>query len=226
MDMPKKMTTRRALIAAGALVVLGASVLPRGAEANHMPADKVVASGSKLVVTGPNAATELLKATLRTSSTTDLILSVSMECSIFTRLVTGPSDNGGTDSATAAGHIRAWVEIDGKIVPINSEASPLQPVPAAGTDDDKVTFCNRTYSRTVTDAEDPLDGQDIEDDYIATKDANAFNWLRLNLGSGAHTIKVWASLIQSTSGDATAEAAIGNRSLIVQPAKLANDATI
>lgn len=151
---------------------------------------------------------------------------MSLECSIFTRLITGPSSDGGTDTATASGHIRAWVEIDGKIVPVNSTASPLEPVPAAGDDTDKVTFCNRTYSRTVTDAEDPLDGQDIEDDFIATKDANAFNWLRLNMGAGKHTIVVKASLVQATSGDATAEAAIGNRSLIVQPAKLANDASI
>jgi hypothetical protein len=122
--------------------------------------------------------------------------------------------------------VRAWVEIDGKIVPINSVSNPPQPPPAAGDDTDKVTFCNRTYSRTVTDAEDPLDGQDIEDDFIDTKNANSFNWLRLNMGSGTHTIVVKATLTEATNGDATAEAVIGNRSLIVEPEKLANDATI
>ena len=209
------------------LVAIAMNALtPVGVRANHLPADKVVASGSKLVVTGPNVEASILSATLRTSKPTDLMLAVSMECSIFTRLVTGPSSDGGTDSATASGHIRAWVEVDGQIVPVNSMASPTSPIPPAGGDSDKVTFCNRTYSRTVTDAENPLDGQDIEDDYIATKDANAFNWLRLNMGAGVHTIVVKAALVQTTSGDATAEAAIGNRSLIVEPAKLANDATI
>jgi hypothetical protein len=194
--------------------------------ATHTPADKVVAAGSKMVVLGPNAEAEILSATLRTSKPTDLILSVAMECSIFTGLVTGPSGDGGTDSATASGHIRAWVEIDGQIVPINSISNPPQPPPPPGDDTDKVTFCNRTYSRTVTDAEDPLDGQDIEDDFIDTKNANSFNWLRLNMGAGIHRIVVKATLLQSTQGDATAEAAIGNRSLIVEPEKLANDATI
>lgn len=226
MDVAKRMPSRRALIAAGALVVLGASVLPRGAEATHQPADKVVAAGSKLEVMSPNTAVTLLSSTLRTSSPTDLILAVSMECSIFTRLVTGPSSDGGTDSAMASGHVRAWIEIDGRIVPVNSTSQPPQLAPPGGDESDKVTFCNRTYQRTVTDAEDPLDGQDIEDDYIDTKAANAFNWLRLNLGSGVHTIVVKGTLMQATSGDATAQAVVGNRSLIVQPAKLANDASI
>lgn len=192
------------------------------AGATHQPADKVVAAGSKLEVIGPNEEVTILSANLKTSSPTDLILAVAMECSIFTGLVTGPSSDGGTDSATAAGHIRAWVEIDGVIVPVNSTSAE----PGMGDDSDKVTFCNRTYSRTVTDAENPLDGQDIEDDFIDTKNANAFNWLRLNLGNGVHEIVFKATLMQSTDGDATAEAVIGNRSLIVQPAKLANDATI
>jgi hypothetical protein len=194
--------------------------------ATHTPADKVVASGSKTQVLGPGDQVPILTATLKTSKPTDLILSVAMECSIFTRLVTGPSDQGGADTATASGVIRAWVEIDGKIVPINSVSNPPQPPPAAGDDTDKVTFCNRTYSRTVTDAENPLDGQDIEDDFIDTKNANSFNWLRLNMGAGAHTIVVKATLTEATNGDATAEAVIGNRSLIVEPEKLANDATI
>lgn len=228
------MSTRGKLIRGGAAAASGlllfaavTTLVPTGAIATHQPADKVVAAGSKIAVIGPNAETTILTSTLRTSKPTDLILAVSMECSIFTRLVTGPSADGGTDSATATGHIRAWVEIDGQIVPINSMSEPPQLTPpTGGTEDDKVTFCNRTYSRTVTDAENPLDGQDIEDDYIATKNANAFNWLRLNLGSGIHTIVVKATLLQETAGDATAEAVIGNRSLIVEPAKLANDATI
>jgi len=37
---------------------------------------------------------------------------------------------------------------------------------------------------------------------------------------------VKATLTESTTGDATAEALIGNRSLIVEPTKLANDASI
>lgn len=203
-----------AALAAGVLLFGGMF----GARATHMPADKVVAAGSTLEVVGPNAEVTILTATMRTSSPTDLILSVTMECSIFTRLLTGPSGDGGASTATAAGTVRAWVEVDGQIVPVKS-AGP-------GSEADKVTFCNRVYSRTVTDAEDPLDGQDIEEDFIDTKAANAFNWLRLNVGSGIHTITVKATLLQQTAGDATAEAAIGNRTLVIEPAKLANDADV
>lgn len=202
-----------------AMWVLLAQML--SASATHQPADKVVAAGSKLEVVSPNVEVPILTATLRTSSPTDLIMSLSMECSIFTQLTTGPSGDGGSDTALAAGNVRAWIEVDGVIVPVTSAGTG-----APGDESDKVTFCDRTYSRTVTDAEDPLDGQDIEDDYIATKSANAFNWLRLNLGNGIHTIVVKATLAQRTTGDATAYAAIGNRSLIVEPTKLANDATV
>ena len=226
MNEAMKKPSRRTLLAAGALIALGTTVLPQGAEATHQPADKVVAAGSKIEVMSPNAEVTLLSSTLRASSPTDLILAVSMECSIFTRLVTGPSSDGGTDTAMASGHVRAWLEIDGNVVPVNGiSQTPLVP-PPAGSDADKVTFCNRTYQRTVTDAEDPLDGQDVEDDFIDTKAANSFNWLRLNLGSGVHRIELKGTLSQATSGDATAHAVVGNRSLIVEPAKLANDASI
>lgn len=189
--------------------------------ATHTPADKVVAAGSKVVVSGPNVEVPILSATLRSSKPSDLILSVSLECSILTRLRTASSENGGTSTALAHGQIRVWVEIDNQIVPINSVGGG-----EPGNETDKVTFCDRAYQRTVTDAENPLDGQDVEEDYIDTKNANAFNWLRLNVGAGVHTIVVKATLLQETQGDATAQAVIGNRSLIVEPAKLANDATI
>jgi hypothetical protein len=190
--------------------------------ATHQPANKVVAAGDKLAVVAPQTAVPILSATLRTSKPEDLILQVSLECSITTALVTSNSD----PSSSSEGDIRVWVEIDGVRVPINSISNPPQPPPAAGDPSDEVTFCNRTYSRTVMDQENPPDGQDREEDFIKTKTSNAFNWLRLNMQSGVHTIVVKATLTTTVTGDASAEALIGNRSLIVEPAKLANDATI
>lgn len=204
-----------------AVLVTLSLVGTQGVLATHQPADKVVASGSKIAVAGPNAEVEILSATLRSTNVSDLILGVSLECSILTQLTTGPSDAGGSDSALAHGTVRVWVEIDGQIVPVNSAGDS-----APGDESDKVTFCDRAYQRTVTDGENPLDGQDIEEDYIATKNANAFNWVHLNVGRGVHQIVVKATLAQETAGDATAEAVIGNRTLVVEPAKLANDATV
>lgn len=196
------------------------------ANANHTPADKVVASGNKIETTGVGEVDTLLSATMKTSSPTDLILAVSMECSIITdNVITGGPDVE-SETADSRAKVRIWVEIDGKIVPVNSVSGGATVPPAAGTDTDKVTFCNRVFTRTVTDKEDPLDGIDGSRDYIETKDANAFNWLRLNMGSGIHKIVVKAEFSASATQGSMATAYIGNRSLIVQPAKLANDATI
>jgi hypothetical protein len=215
-----------AALSVSALAFNTFSAVP-AANATHQPADKVVASGKKIETTGLGEVDTLLTATLRSSSPSDLILSVAMECSIITdNVITGGSDVS-TETSDSRAKVRIWVEIDGKIVPVNSVSTgTTSSTPAAGEDSDKVTFCNRIFTRTVTDKEDPLDGIDYSRDYIETKDANAFNWLRLNMGSGIHTIAVKAEFSASATAGSMAKAYIGNRSLIVQPAKLANDASI
>lgn len=214
------------------LVVAAYVVVNQPSPATHQPADKVVASGSVLEkFDSDDQPVELLSGTLRTSKPTDLMLQVSLECSILTKLVTGPSTTpGATDTATAQGRVEVWVEIDPAgpavpyTVPVTSDSN------GDGTfddpDDGEVVFCNRIYSRTVTDGEDEKDGLDEESDFIRTRNANAFNWLALDLGSGIRTITVRARLTIATFGDATAEALVGKRTLIVEPAKLANDASV
>lgn len=220
-------------------VVLAAGILigyaGGGIAGDGIPANKATAAASKRVVAGPNQTVEILTATMKTSKPTDLILQLTMECSIFTALKTS-NDNA---SATATGTVKAWITIDGAVVPIESISQPPQDppppgiAPLPGPDDpdaphDGATMCNRTYHRTVTDDENntPPDGIDTEDDYIQTKSAHGFNWLRQNAGSGKHVIKVWAILDQSEVGDATATVEIGNRTLIIEPTKMANDAVI
>lgn len=215
---------RRGMLPTVVIAVLASLTLigTQGVLATHQPADKVVANGSKVEEFGPGAEVPILTATLRSTNVTDLILSVSLECSILTQLTTGPNAVDGVDRALAQGRVLVWVEIDGQIVPINSANGASRP----GDETDKVTFCDREYQRTVSDNEDPADGQDTEEDYIRTKAANAFNWLRLNVGNGTHQIVVKATLTERVEGAATAEAIIGNRTLVVEPAKLANDATV
>lgn len=221
----RKLST--ALLGALVGVILASS---QAVFATHTPADKVVASGRKAVVAAPGTAVELLRATLKTSKPTDLILQVSMECSIITDVQTGGTGvAGAVDSSTAEGTVRAWVEIDGQIVPIMSASNPPQPPPPPGDDTDKVTFCNRVHQQDAEDTENAADGLDKYRTYLETKEANSFNWLRLNLGSSPspHVIVVRADLTTDTVGTAAgAEAIVGNRSMIVEPAKLANDATI
>lgn len=235
-------------LSTGILIVLLAGVLVSQAvqaSANHTPADKVVAAGSTIESFSPGPGVTLLTATLKTAKPTDLMLHVTAECSILTKLNTAGSDAAGaseTDSAT--GNVQVWIEVQTgtttRIVPINASSTPPQDgsTPQTGTvAKDSVTFCNRTYARTVSDQEDEQDGIDGERDYIRTKNANGFNWLLLNAGSGIHTIRVMANLTASPelganctedtlAGETCAKAFVGNRTLIVEPAKLANDATI
>jgi hypothetical protein len=239
-------------VSTGILIVLLAGVLVSQAlqaGATHQPADKVVASGRTLQVFAPGSEVELLEATLKTAKPTDLMLHVSAECSILTKLDTVGGDTQSPETDTARGDVRVWIEVttEGvpgvRIVPIGSTSEPPQEgsTPNSGTKAaDGATFCNRTYERRVVDNEDDDDGIDGERDYIETKTANAFNWLLLNAGSGVHTVTVKADLTatgnqgaatatcspNTTTAETCAAAYVGNRTLIVEPAKLANDAVI
>lgn len=192
------------------LAVLLNGLVPSGAGATHEPANKVSAAGSAGVVMDPAETVTLMSELVKTSKPTDLILSVSLECVITTELTTV-----GNDSAMAEERVRVWVEIDGRPVPVSADDPPA--------DAGKVTFCDRLDQRATTAFED-------EDATIKTLQrtgqANAFNWMALDVGSATHTIEVKAMFIKATDGDATALAAVGKRTLIVEPTKSANDETV
>lgn len=214
-------------VIAGFLVV---NALPDSAEATHQPADKMFAAASKVVKFSqglPGTEVTLLSATVKNSKPTDLILQVGMECSIITdNVIVGSSTPGAQESAATEGTVQAWVEVDGVVVPVISSSSPPQNPPAAGDDSDKVTFCNRVFNRTVQDREDEPDGIDASRDYIETKTANTFTWVRLNMGSGPHTIVLKADLSHFATTGSTASAYVGNRSMVGIPGKFANDISI
>lgn len=211
---------------AGALLVAGVLVaMP--ADANHLPADKPFAAASKVVRFSPGTRVPLLSATVRNSKPTDVVLQVAMECSIITdNVILGSDQPGAQESALTEGTVRAWIEIDGQIVPIISSSTQSQTPPQPGDDTDKVTFCNRVFNRTVHDTEDPEDGYDQSRDYIETKSANSFNWVRLNMGAGTHKITLYGDLSHFATTGSAASAYVGNRSMIGLPGKFANDATI
>jgi hypothetical protein len=191
-------------IIAAAVVTVGLTVNFAGAAGT--PADKVAASGSTAEVMAPGEAVTLLSEKIRSSNTADLILGVTSECVITTELTTE-----GNDLANARGTVDIWVEIDGDPVPVSSDDEE-----EAG----KVTFCDHFQERETTNVDD-------EDATIRTLDeigtSNAFNWLALNVGNGIHTLEVKADLQNTeTTGDATAMAAVGKRTLIVEPTHAAN----
>lgn len=195
------------------------------ATATHQPADKVQASGSDIEHVQDD--TVVLSETMRVSSPSDLIIQVTAECSILTALTT----NNDNPTSTATGSVRFHVEVDGIPVPVATDEGAGQD---DAEDDDnevgEVTFCNRAYSRTVVDEEDPADGIDEESDYIRTRTANAFNWFAINSGTtydvgndNLLTIEVIADYDTSTVGEATADAFVGSRTLIIEPVHSQND---
>ena len=219
------MFTRRRCAGGSIVAVVGTAAAlmvfyVTGAFAAASPADKVVAAGDKTVVmtpvAGPNAT--LLTAVMKTSKPTDLILQVSLECSILTTV-----QNTGTSISTAQGQVRVWVEVDGDIVPVTSVSDPPQNTPTEGDATDKAVFCERLHTVDFM----PTDNTDMITQYQKTKNANAFNWLRFNVGAATHTIVVYADLSASPAMGATnAQAIVGNRTLIVEPTKMANNAVI
>lgn len=227
-DIRKKFGRPAGLFAAVLLALIANNVMsPGGAGANHLPADKPFAAASKTVRFSPGTKVPLMTTTVRNAKTTDLVLQVSMECSIITdNVILGSDQPGAQESALTEGTVRIWIEIDGKIVPIISSSSQSQSPPPAGDETDKVTFCNRVFNRTVQDTEDPEDGYDRSRDYIETKSANAFNWVQLNVGSGTHNVTVYGDLSHFSTSGSAASAYVGNRSLVGIPGKFANDATI
>ncbi len=239
------------------MLVGGPAIAANTPGGSPTPANKATASGSTLAVFAPATEVQLLSATLRTSKPTDLLLQTSLECSILTKLQTGPDAEGGTSSTSkASATIRGWIEVDDdatnnespevgapeRIVPVVSTSQPPQDgaTPNSGTKlNDAATFCNRTYERTVQDGEDPQDGIDRETDYIDSKEANAFNWVLLNAGSGIRHVRLMADLINAPGGPCTrdtvvsigsggscTEAYVGNRTMIIEPTKMANDAVV
>ena len=111
-----------------------------------------------------------------------------------------------------------WVELDGAAVPVTGDSN------ADGVfddpDDGKVVFCNRAFKISA-----PVVGPGVVNLFQKTRSTHAFNWGALNVGNGIHTLVVKAQLDASVTGVGTfAQAAVGKRTLVVEPAKLANDA--
>lgn len=209
-----------ATAALAALAFNSISSLP-GAGAAGEPADKASVAGDDVQVVSPGAKDPILTEIVKTSSPTDLILEVSLECSIITDVTTS-----GNETDQAEGGVLIWVSIDG------SPYTEHVPVSAQDTTEGRVTFCNRFHQQSVADLND--DDAKIET-YLRTKDANAFNWMALNVGAGTHTIRVMATLEGTPECDGTpltvtggtcAKALIGNRTLIVEPTKAAHRETV
>ena len=130
-----------------------------------------------------------------------------MECALWSTVTTV-----GNDVSEAQAKVVAWVEFDG--VPVA--------VSGAG-DDGKVVFCDRTHRQATSLFDD--ENATIEN-YLATRSANAFNWVLPDVGHGTHLVEVVATLAGAATDNAFAQAGVGHRTLIVEPIHMAQGATV
>lgn len=195
--------------------LIGGHALADKGDSNAQPADKMAVDGSSLEImtteVSDGATSEehtILSGEMRTSSVTDLIFQVTAECALWTDVVTV-----GNDESQAVATVNVWVELDG------------EPVAVSGAEDSNadVVFCHRDYEVVTHEWENE---NATTERYLETRQANAFNWITLDVGNGIHDIKVKAQLEAHVEGTGTAQAAIGDRTLVVDPVKLAPNADI
>lgn len=203
-------------LAALGLVLAVTALDPAGASINA--ANKMAVRGGTIeIMSAPlteGASSEvhtLLAGTIKTSSPTDVIIQVTAECALWTGIATV-----GDDLSEAVASVKVWVEVDGVPVKVSSDDTE---------DPGRVTFCNRAYKMETVNFDD--DDAEIRQ-YLSTRTANSFNWIATNLGSAPspHTITVKGQIDSEVTGTGEAYAAIGKRTLVVEPVKLATDIVV
>lgn len=171
-------------------------------------ADKAAVSGSTIELLSPGGTVTALSATIKTSSTVDLIFSLTAECALWTSVSTS-----GNDMSEASAAVEAWLEVDGVVVPVGG----------AGAPDGHIVMCNRVHGQ-VTSMFDDEDARIQQ--YMNTRQANGFNWALLDVGSGDHTVELKVAFETHTTEGAFAQAGVGARTLVIEPTRLPHGATI
>ena len=202
--------------------------------ATHEPANKTAITADDIDQFADT--TQILSDTMRVSTRTDLILNASTECSILTAVTNGfslgPEPHVQADSYAA---VRLWVTLDGNRVPVSTNDFPLESsedvvdgTQESGTDIGEVTFCNREFFMSTTD--DELDGQDLVQEFLQTRAANAFTWLAMDVGTERYDtlppnniveVKLWADYDHRAhtfgTGSANSQGFVGSRTLVIEP---------
>jgi hypothetical protein len=182
-----------------------------------------VAVGNVNILKGTSMAYSTIMSTIiRTSSQKDLSMNVSLECGLLTRTKVS-SKNGISDTSSASASVKVRVLVDGKV------AKPGEVVFCRRTQELSATF-GGIYSN-CTDAngdgiisltECTLDPESVSL-MLDTMNANAFNFILDNMGSGSHKVEVQAQIDSGTNvqlGSADANASIGKGSIDVEEIRL------
>lgn len=188
--------------------------------------------GSGVTILGP--------VTVKVSTPTDLIFQVTLECSLWTQTkAKGKKDAADTETATAK--VVVWILLD-------NGSDPVVVVPVASIDPDAsadavaagqvgrgfVVFCDREQTLTVELKNiSETDAEVIVDLFLRTRSTHGFNWIAENPAdlfatrSRVFTVEVKAAVDRTaSSADSSSAAAIGKRTLIIEPTKLAHSPTL
>lgn len=160
---------------------------------------------------GAEGTKDILDGSLRLSTQNDMIVSVTMECALWTEVIVHDEPSMGPTNSRAEARIIAWPEVDGV------KAGP------------EVVFCDRVHEveliEQFTGEDDDTDNLTMRQ-YLATRSANAFNWLIIDPAVGPEDnvldIVIKATMEQAVTEDSenTAYGAVGTRTLVITPVRL------
>lgn len=178
------------------IAALGAG-LALGGGSQGTPSAKTSVAASD-VEQSPTEWTTVLSTTIKTGEVSDLVSSVSAETALATE-----SGLFGSTGSTSNAKVLVRALVDG-----------VQAVPG------EVVFADRT----MTVSGDLGDEDNWFRIYMQTRNANAFNFLASNVGSGVHTVEMQVKTSTSSSGitEPNLLALVGKRTLSVEAARLVN----
>ncbi|HSF17827.1 MAG TPA: hypothetical protein VLK65_19970 [Vicinamibacteria bacterium] len=196
-------STNRSLTALGTLVFW----LATSAFAQDTSSKKAVfVSGGTQILAA--AGDTVLSGQIKTSDVGDLLIGVSMECSLWTATSNTAKKGGGKSTSTSKAAVNVTVYVDG------NEATPGQ-----------VVFCEREQEvnlEFVSGTEDVSEDQILLDIFLKTKNANHFNFFYEDPGNSVHTVEVVVDTFVETSGDPSeivdenTRAVVGKTSLVIE----------
>ena len=198
------LSERRILIALAALSI--AALAAPAAHAQNVASQKAYFSHGETEILGTDGDT-IMSGAIKTSGVGDMMISVSMECSLWTSTSTTSTKGGGKSSSTSRAAVNATVLVDGQ------PAAPGQ-----------VVFCDREQQVSLQFSSNTVEVTDAItlELFQKTKDAATFNFYALDLGAGVHRIEVRADSIvepdpnaPNTASSGT-RAAVGKRTLYVE----------
>ena len=153
----------------------------------------------------------MLYGQIKTSQVGDLLIGVSMECSLWTATSNTATKGGGKTTSSSRAAVNVTVYVDGDAV--DNQAEPGQ-----------VVYCDREQTVNLTFSSETVlmtDAITLEI-FQKTKEASHFNFYYNDLGTGVHTVEVYVdSMVEFTPGSPDVvvngtRAAIGKRTLVIE----------